>query len=298
MPALRASPPLLPGAAAASGLPPSPPIPGCRPPQGPSPAVQALRQYEKHHSDAALQGVLRLVEEGTHGSAACMAAVKARFLIPQGHLVHDCEARSSTWALLPAFHCISFSGFPAPPCPLLLQALLLHAAQAAERQRGPEGEAAVAHLLQQALEAAAHGALRYRSIQLLVRQGRAWEWDHFIPCLCGTLAAARAPEMQRPGASITRASHARRPPQEAFCHLMHAAHGNKHQVERRCGVLELLQYGADMRRRASEGLESSPLLPVEQLLADKGTPRHMSWWDSVPFADWVHPAAEAVGNST
>ena len=79
---------------------------------------------------------------------------------------------------------------------------------------------------------------------------------------------------------------------------MLTAHGNKHQVQRRQGVLELLQKGADWGRRDSESLEPSPLLPVQQLLADKGTPRRMSWWDSVPFADWVHPAAEAVGSST
>lgn len=120
-PALRASPPLLPGAAAASGLPPSPPLPVCPPPQGPSPAVvQALKQYEKHHSDAALQGVLRLVEEGTHGSAACMAAVKARFsFCPRVHLVQDWEARSST-----CVHCSSVpidsvaQAFPRHPAPV------------------------------------------------------------------------------------------------------------------------------------------------------------------------------------
>ena len=39
----------------------------------------------------------------------------------------------------------------------------------------------MAQLLQQALEAAVHGALRYRSIQLLVRQGRLSERAHVTP---------------------------------------------------------------------------------------------------------------------
>ncbi len=61
--------------------------------QGPSPAVvQALKEYEKQRSDAALQGVLRLVEEGAHGSAACMAAVKAGFI--DGHAIVAREWRS------------------------------------------------------------------------------------------------------------------------------------------------------------------------------------------------------------
>lgn len=50
--------------------------------------------------------------------------------------------------------------------------LCLHAAQVCERQRGPQAEEPVARLLLQALEAAVHGTLLYRSIQLLVRPGR------------------------------------------------------------------------------------------------------------------------------
>ena len=38
----------------------------------------------------------------------------------------------------------------------------------AVKEDGPEGEAAVANLLAQATEAAVHGALRYKSAQLLV----------------------------------------------------------------------------------------------------------------------------------
>ena len=48
------------------------------------------------------------------------------------------------------------------------QASLLHAAHVAGKEDGPEGEAAVADLLAQATEAAVHGALSYKSAQLLV----------------------------------------------------------------------------------------------------------------------------------
>jgi hypothetical protein len=49
------------------------------------------------------------------------------------------------------------------------QASLLHAAQLAAAQHDEKGQEPVVELLQQAAEAAIHGALRYKSAQLLVR---------------------------------------------------------------------------------------------------------------------------------
>ncbi len=112
--------------------------------------------------------------------------------------------------------------------------------------------------------------------------------------------------MQRPGcwsgaACDTNGRLACYPPpalaQEASCHLFSTTSGNKHHLDRRPAILSLLREAGDLVGWRLDKVEASPLLPVEQLMADSDLPRSSGWWNNVPFADWVHPAAEAVGSS-
>lgn len=74
--------------------------------------------------------------------------------------------------------------------------------------------------------------------------------------------------------------------------------GSAHFVEQRQSLLSLLDHGADAKPHELRGLQATPLLPLRQLTTAEGVPRTSHWWNTVPFADWVPPALEAVGGST
>lgn len=133
---------------------------------------------------------MQLVESGTGGSAACMALTKARWQSRRCRLFLACCGRtcylsSSAAGLrrhvltLPELGTLQYGCGDSPSQPVAQQASVLHATLRALEDEA--GEAEAARLLQQAVESATHGVLRYKSAQLLVSVRRAPGWQATTP---------------------------------------------------------------------------------------------------------------------
>lgn len=178
------------GLPAPPGPMPPPPLPaacrylqegGAGAARAPKAVQDAYASYRSRQDDASLEALVQLVERGDGGSAACMALAKARCYCCRCHCRPLCAWHvvgapvflgASSGLCLPAWQPFMLGMLPGGCDATLLppagrQASMLHAALRAGE--GEAGEAEAARLLQQAVEAATHGVLRYKSAQLLVR---------------------------------------------------------------------------------------------------------------------------------